>query len=214
MSNEDGVPPTQETTGDSEANTQPDNIYVFTDLPNYLINPSKKGEVTDFLSDVSEDNRETGLGYDSEDVADEVGDIDDEANLARLFRLASITDQDANENIEVDKNMLEFKQAIKKNVNPESLQIHNVPDDWKDPPPAIDKDEPPFESIDNPGEWSSFAFRPVFKKSAGSTAKYQHHCLPTGCIPVERMRMVVGLLTDGSFSTEVGLKILLLVLKK
>ena len=81
MSNEDGVPPTKETTGDSEANTQPDNIYVFTDLPNYLINPSKKGELTDFLSDVSEDNRETGFGYDSEDVADEVGEIDDEKIL-------------------------------------------------------------------------------------------------------------------------------------
>ncbi len=65
MLNEDGIPPTQETTGDSEANTQPDNEYVFTNLPNYLINPSKKGEDADFLSNVSEDNRETGLGYDS-----------------------------------------------------------------------------------------------------------------------------------------------------
>ena len=26
----------------------------------------------------------------------------------------------------------------------------------------------------------------MFKKSAGSTAKYQHHCLPTGYFPVEK----------------------------
>ena len=114
-------------------------------------------------------------------------DIDTKANLVRLFRLTSITDHDANENIEVDNNMVEFKKSFNKNVNPESLQIHCVPDDWEDPPPAVEKDEPPFESIDNPGEWSSFSFRPVFKKSAGrSAAKYQYHCLPTGCVPVEK----------------------------
>ena len=57
---------------------------------------------------------------------------------------------------------------------------------WEHPSPTIDKDEPLLELIDNSDRWSSFAFRPVFKKSAGTTAKYQHYCLPTGCIPVEK----------------------------
>ena len=153
MSNEDGIPPTQETTGDSEANRQPDNEYIFANLPNYLINPSKKGDDADFLSNVSEDSRETGLGYDSDDHADEVEDIDDEANLVWLFRVNSITGQDANQNIVVDSNMMEFPKGFKKNVNPESLQIHNVPYYWEVPSPAVEKGEPPFESIDNPGEW-------------------------------------------------------------
>ena len=187
MSDEDGSSPTPKATGDSEGSSQPNNMHVDTELPNYLINISKKEEVTDFLCDVSEDEKESGLGYDSDGDADEVLDVDIESKLARLFRLASITDHDANENIEVDNNMVEFKKLFNKNVNPESLQIHCVPDDWQDPPPDVGKDEPPFESIDNPGEWSSFSFRPVFKKSAGSSrAKYQHHCLPTGCVPVEK----------------------------
>ena len=68
---------------------------------------------------------------------------------------------------------MEFQKSFNRNVNPESLQIHCVSDDWEDPHPAVEKDEPPFESIDNPGEWSSFSFRPVFKKLVGSsTAKY------------------------------------------
>ena len=83
--------------------------------------------------------------------------------------------------------MMEFPKGNKKNADPESLQIHNVPDYWEVPSPAVEKGETPFESIDNPGEWSSFSFRPVFKKSAGSrVAQYQHHCLPTGCVPVEK----------------------------
>ena len=39
-------------------------------------------------------------------------------------------------------------------MNPESLQIHCVPQDWEDPSSVVDNDELPFESIDNPGEWS------------------------------------------------------------
>ena len=61
MSDEDGIPPMQETTNNSEADDQLDGIHIFTELPNYLINSPKKGEVTDFLSNVSEDKRRLGL---------------------------------------------------------------------------------------------------------------------------------------------------------
>ena len=53
---------TPEATGDSEANSQPNNMHVDTELPNYLINISKKEEVTDFLCNVLEDKKESGLG--------------------------------------------------------------------------------------------------------------------------------------------------------
>ena len=102
--------------------------------------------------------------------------------------------------------MVEFKKLFNKNVNPESLQIRCVPDDWEDPPPDVGKDEPPFESIDNPGEWSSFSFRLVFKKSAGSSrAKYQYH-FQLDVFQLRRMQMGNVLLTDGSFPTKVGME--------
>ena len=101
---------------------------------------------------MSEDEKETGLGYDSNDDANEVVHIDTEVNLPRLFQLASITDHDANKNIEVDNNIVDFKKSPNRNVNPKSPQIHCVPDDWEDLPPTVKKVEPPFESIDNPGE--------------------------------------------------------------
>ena len=31
----------------------------------------------------------------------------------------------------------------------------------------MEKDEPPFKSIEYPGEWSSYAFRPVFEMLGG-----------------------------------------------
>ena len=60
MSDEDGISPTSKATGDSEASRQPNNMHVDTELPNYQINISKKEEVTDFLCDVSEDEKESG----------------------------------------------------------------------------------------------------------------------------------------------------------
>ena len=35
-------------------------------------------------------------------------------------------------------------------MNPESLQIHCILDDWEDLSTAIDNDEPPLQFIDNP----------------------------------------------------------------
>ena len=187
-SSEDGDPQTKPTTADSEANKEPDNLHVATHLPNYLINPSKKGEATDFLSDVSEDGRETGLGYDSDDNADEIMDIDDEMHMVSMFKTLSVIDQESNEDIEVsDRNMVQFDVKLPKKITPEDIKIHCVPNDWEDPAPDTERNEPPFELVDNPGNWSSYSFRPVFKKEGGSrTAIYKHHCLPTGCIPVEK----------------------------
>ena len=130
---------------DSKGNGQPDNIHVVPELPNYLINPSKKEENGEFLCDVSEDKNETRVYYDSDANTNKVKDIDNEENRVQLFGLTSITDQDANKSIAVDNsNMLEFKQRIRKNVNPERLQIHCIPDDWKESSLKIDKGKFPF----------------------------------------------------------------------
>ena len=100
---EDDIPPTPETTADFEGHEQPKDMHIIIELSNYLINLTKKGDNTNSLHEVSEDERETGLGYDSNSDANEVKGIDDKASLVQLFRLASIIDQDSNENIELTR---------------------------------------------------------------------------------------------------------------
>ena len=67
-------------------------------------------------------------------------------------------------------------------------KVHKAPDDWIPPDKKEEGDnEPDFEDVDNPGNWSNFIFRPVYKKEGrGKDAKYTYikHELPTGCTPV------------------------------
>ena len=62
------------------------------------------------------------------------------------------------------------------------------PTDWVVSDPKVTKGEPDaFDKVDNPGNWSRFAFAPKFtqsKKTTGAIGKYVHHCLPTGATPV------------------------------
>ena len=70
-----------------------------------------------------------------------------------------ITEQDSNEDIEIlDRNMVELDSELP------YLKIHSVPDNWIDPPHDATKNEPPFESLENPVKWSRFCDCPVFKK--------------------------------------------------
>ena len=67
---------------------------------------------------------------------------------------------------------------------------HKQPDDWVRAPKkdaSTTTPEPDFEEVDNPGGWSDFIFRPMYKKTGtGANAKYEYlgHELPTGCAPV------------------------------
>ena len=85
-------------------------MHALESLPSYLINPSKKDDVADgFMGDVSEEVRETGVGYDSNEDANEVQDIDDEIHMVNLFKILAITEPESNNNIEVsDGNMVEL----------------------------------------------------------------------------------------------------------
>ena len=65
--------------------------------------------------------------------------------------------------------------------------LSKVPEDWSIPEKKGGDTEPDFETVDNPGNWNSFIFRPVYKKTGtGKNAKYSYvkHELPTGCRPV------------------------------
>jgi len=60
------------------------------------------------------------------------------------------------------------------------------PEDWKVPKPktTIGQPDVPFEDIDNPGEWSSFTFRPKFLYKGRTPTKFLYHCMPTDATPV------------------------------
>ena len=135
---------------------------------------------------VNDDKNESGEGYDSDGDVEELDAIGDEMHLARMFKLMYIIDQDSNEDVEVsDRTMVNFDKELPIDMPTENIKIHCIPEDWIDSPHNVSKNEPPFASVNNPGDWSSLSFRPVFKKENGSSI-YKYHCLPTGCIPVEK----------------------------
>ena len=76
--------------------------------------------------------------------------------------------------------------------------VKKPPDDWVRPAKKVN-DEPDFESLDNPGNWCDFIYRPTYKKiGTGNSSKYKYirHELPTGCSVVpannEGRRIVNG----------------------
>ena len=64
------------------------------------------------------------------------------------------------------------------------MKVASVPPEWKMPEPKIEIKEPNFDSVDNPGSWVAYSFRPKYKKEKGGPKKYEKHQLPSGCTPV------------------------------
>lgn len=62
------------------------------------------------------------------------------------------------------------------------------PEDWEDPKPKSNKREPEFIDIDNLGLWSSYCYKPTFKKATPKKGTYVKHCLPTGCKPFKKIK--------------------------
>ena len=56
----------------------------------------------------------------------------------------------------------------------------DAPADWSTPESKDERGVPSFESVDNPGKWSSFTYRSKFKLVKGKRPEYLYHALPTG----------------------------------
>ena len=72
--------------------------------------------------------------------------------------------------------------------------IPSPPEEWKAEDPKLELDEPFFLEVDNPGNWSQYAFRPEFHLS-NKGGKYKGHFLPTGARPVplnEENKRIIG----------------------
>ena len=91
------------------------------------------------MIDSNEEKNEKGVGYNSDCKAEEVNDIDKRLHLAMLFKLASIADQDSNEDMELSvRNMLEM-DVVKTR--------YGTSRDWKDPPPDESRNELEFRRV-------------------------------------------------------------------
>ena len=78
MNEENSSYPPQASTHDSDGKNEPDELHVGRNLPKYPTNPLRKDNHTKCLTDVTEDEQKTRLGYDSNEDADKLNDIDDE----------------------------------------------------------------------------------------------------------------------------------------
>jgi hypothetical protein len=106
------------------------------------------------------------------------------AFTASLFDQMSLLEETAAVEDDIDNSVV-LASAGRLSTVP-SREIHvNIPDtptDWQPPAQKVDKGEPVFAEVHNPGGWSQFVFRPEF----GTTApkQYNHHSMSTGAQPV------------------------------
>ena len=162
-------------------------------LPNYIVNEARNS-CRISQSDVLEELNEVGCGSDSDDDGDAAEALNDAFLEAERARTGIESYTNSNEDIEVVSGDSVSNSVLLggNNDEEEELNFPKPPSDWVDPEPNTNKDEPIFRSVDNPGKWSSFSFRPTFK-GARNGGKYERHALPTGCTPVP-----VSLGSDGS----------------
>ncbi len=57
----------------------------------------------------------------------------------------------------------------------------HVPPNWTPKPVQVDKGEPPFHKVDNPGGWSGYTYQAVINKTTG---EYLHHTMPSSATAV------------------------------
>jgi hypothetical protein len=74
--------------------------------------------------------------------------------------------------------------------NTDSLRLWGAPLGWHPPEPPpnwkskdvkVDKGEPPFAEVDNPGQWCEYTYQPVFQKTTGT---YLYHAMLSGATAV------------------------------
>jgi hypothetical protein len=58
-------------------------------------------------------------------------------------------------------------------------KLPKPPPEWVPPLPNVEKGEPMFSDVDNPGEWHELIFTEKMEKGT-----HNHHCLLTGTVPV------------------------------
>jgi len=158
------------------------------DVPWYMgeSRTSRTSEFSNWRPGPADEDTEQGNGGDSDndaDVADEHHDAMVEVIQDRLERLALGEEDDevlelADSAVLLHRGELDAARAL-------GITIPGTPEDWVPPVRKIEKGEPAFETIDNPGKWSAYTFRPEFSGKP-ATGPYKRHSLPTGASPVPK----------------------------
>ena len=156
------------------------------------------------VADDSDKEEEEDVGVAANEAAIDRGEHDDEVNRAIGIE-DSWADFIASYQGEVDMEREAHRLAA---LNAQSLAVAipgapvgwippGAPDDWTPDAVKVQKKEPnvAFETIDNPGGWSQFVYRPKFGGKGGH-GDYVDHQLPTGATPVPEAN---GRRTAGGF---------------
>jgi hypothetical protein len=138
--------------------------------PQYLTRTSSEVQVSLNMNDVLEEEAEHG---DSDSIADaiELAELEEALDESIRDRLLILIKNEGSEEEEVsdcNRNHIILKKGLDKEVS-----MPSVPDDWMPPVAKAEKGEPLFESVDSPGEWPQFTYRPKFLKN-----KNQELCSP------------------------------------
>jgi hypothetical protein len=143
------------------------------------------------MSDVAEEEKEEGDDGDSAAEAVDAGELDSCYDEALRDRLECLIKKEGPEVDDGEWNGYKLKKGL-----PAEVSMPSVPSDWTPPIAKIEKGEPEFKDVDNPGRWPEFTYRSKFEKAGEKKGQYAHHSLPTGARPVpanqEGKRMVDG----------------------
>ena len=143
----------------------------------YLIRHSAPGQQASLnMSDVLEEQEEGGDG-DSVDDAIECDELDQCLGESIRDRLQCLVKDEGPEVSDCDANACLLKKGL-----PLEVSMPTVPTEWEPLKAKIEKGEPEFVDVDNPGKWPEFTYRSKFEKTGEK--KYAHHSLPTGARPV------------------------------
>jgi hypothetical protein len=139
-------------------------------LPLYLVRLTGQNDHGVNLTNVFEEAAELGDGGDNNAEGDNAHDHD-VAFTASLFDRMSLLEETAAVEDDID-NFVVLGSGGRLSTAP-SQEIHvNIPDtpaDWQPPAQKVNKGEPVFAEVDNPGGWSQIVFRPEFGTTAVTT---------------------------------------------
>ena len=152
-------------------------------IPRYCVK-SGRSSLSTFtvdLANVLSEIQETGDGGDSDIDGELIEELDEARRVAKVNNRLYKEENEVAEFCDRNVTMLSQSEAAKVN-NDLDKYIPSVPDDWV--PGVRSSDEPEFTTIDNPGNWNEYVFRPEYQSSNRNDKKYKGHFLPTGATPV------------------------------
>ena len=137
-----------------------------------------EGDIAEgFIHRAHEGNQDVEEEFDAGDGEDvELSSPTPGPSIFGECELAHNEDEDDDTNTGNDANAREIPGA------PKGWNPPRAPADYKYTPRT---GEPAPETIDNPGGWDDYTFRAKFE-GRGRSAKYKHHRLPAGAIPVPK----------------------------